>query len=152
MAVITAQLLFVGGMLVLGAIEGHGYSASRHDMSDLGALTAHHATASRLIVGIAGAVTVRVRQQTQVVRRLAVVVVSPDQVGQAQCNHGLPQAVLHRLAKAKVSGVRQGRHEFGDPDPSRVGPYRHDSSLGYFLPRRNSEVAVVMLGKGCLRS
>jgi hypothetical protein len=57
-AVIAAQLLFVGGMLVLGAIEGHGYSAGRHDISDLGALTAHHATAARLIVGIAGAVTI----------------------------------------------------------------------------------------------
>ena len=57
-AVIAAQLLFLGGMLVLGAIEGHGYSAGRHDISDLGALTAHHATAARLIVGIAGAVTI----------------------------------------------------------------------------------------------
>jgi hypothetical protein len=57
-AVIAAQLLFVGGTLVLGAIEGHGYSAGRHDISDLGALTAHHATAARLIVGIAGAVTI----------------------------------------------------------------------------------------------
>jgi Protein of unknown function (DUF998) len=57
-AVIAAQLLFVGGMLVLGAIEGDGYSAGRHDISDLGALTAQHATAARLIVGIAGAVTI----------------------------------------------------------------------------------------------
>jgi hypothetical membrane protein len=56
--VIAAQLLFVGGMLVLGAIEGHGYSAGRHDISDLGALTAQHATAERLIVGIAGAATI----------------------------------------------------------------------------------------------
>ena len=57
-AVIAAQLLFVGGMLVLGAIEGHGYSAGRHDVSDLGALTAQHATAYRLLVGIAGATTI----------------------------------------------------------------------------------------------
>jgi hypothetical membrane protein len=57
-AVIAAQLLFVGGMLVLGAIEGYGYSAGRHDVSDLGALTAQHATAARLIVGIAGATTI----------------------------------------------------------------------------------------------
>jgi hypothetical protein len=57
-AVIAAQLLLVGGMLILGAIEGHGDSAGRHDISDLGALTAHHATAERLIVGIAGAVTI----------------------------------------------------------------------------------------------
>jgi hypothetical protein len=57
-AAIAAQVLFVGGWLVLGAIEGHGYSAGRHDISDLGALTAHHATASRLTEGIAGAVTI----------------------------------------------------------------------------------------------
>jgi Protein of unknown function (DUF998) len=57
-AVIAVQLLFVGGILILGAIEGHGYSAGRHDISDLGALTAHHATIERLIVGIAGAVTI----------------------------------------------------------------------------------------------
>jgi hypothetical protein len=57
-AVIAAQLVFVGGMLVLGAIEGRGYSAGRHDISDLGALTAQHATAARLIVGITGAVTI----------------------------------------------------------------------------------------------
>lgn len=57
-AVIAAQLLFVGGMLLLGVIEGHGYSAGRHDISDLGALTAQHATATRLIVGIAGATTI----------------------------------------------------------------------------------------------
>ena len=57
-AAIAAQVLFVGGWLVLGAVEGHGYSAGRHDISDLGALTAHHATASRLTEGIAGAVTI----------------------------------------------------------------------------------------------
>jgi len=57
-AAIAAQLLFVGGWLVLGAIEGHGYSAAGHDISDLGALTAHYATASRLTEGVAGAVTI----------------------------------------------------------------------------------------------
>ncbi|WP_427894520.1 DUF998 domain-containing protein [Kribbella sp. GL6] len=56
--VIAAQLLFVGGWLVLGATEGRGYSAARHDISDLGALTAQHATAYRLTVGIAGFVTI----------------------------------------------------------------------------------------------
>jgi hypothetical protein len=57
-ATIAAQVLFIGSWLVLGAIEGHGYSAGRHDISDLGALTAHHATASRVTEGIAGAVTI----------------------------------------------------------------------------------------------
>jgi len=57
-AAIAAQLLFVGGWLVIGQIEGHGYSPGRHDISDLGALTAHHATADRLTEGIAGALTI----------------------------------------------------------------------------------------------
>ena len=43
-AAVAAQVLFVGGWLIGGAIEGHGYSAGRHDISDLTALTAHHAT------------------------------------------------------------------------------------------------------------
>jgi hypothetical protein len=53
-----AQVLFVLGFLVLGAIEGHGYSAARHDISDLGALTAHHATAWAVVLGVSGALTV----------------------------------------------------------------------------------------------
>lgn len=57
-AAIAGQLLFVVGWLVLGMVEGHGYSAGRHDISDLGALTAHHATANRLTVGIAGALAI----------------------------------------------------------------------------------------------
>jgi hypothetical protein len=57
-AAIAAQVLFIAGWVVVGAAEGHGYSAGRHDVSDLGALTAHHATASRLTEGIAGAVTI----------------------------------------------------------------------------------------------
>ena len=57
-AAIAAQVLFIAGWLVVGAAEGHGYSAGQHDVSDLGALTAHHATASRLTEGIAGAVTI----------------------------------------------------------------------------------------------
>lgn len=57
-AAIGAQVLFVAGLLVIGAAEGHGYSAGRHDVSDLGALTAHHATVARLTEGIAGAVTI----------------------------------------------------------------------------------------------
>jgi hypothetical protein len=57
-AAIAAQLLFASGWLVLGAVEGHGYSSGRHDISDLGALTANHATAARLTEGIAGAITI----------------------------------------------------------------------------------------------
>lgn len=54
---IAAQALFIGGWLLLGALEGHGYSAGRHDVSDLGALTAHHAAAMLTAEGIAGALT-----------------------------------------------------------------------------------------------
>jgi hypothetical protein len=57
-AAIAAQLLFIGAFLVVGATEGHGYDAMRHDISDLGALTAHHAGVFRLLVGLAGAVTI----------------------------------------------------------------------------------------------
>jgi hypothetical protein len=55
---IAAQVVFVGGWLVLGAVEGDGYSPGRHDISDLGALTARHATLDRLTLGISGAVTI----------------------------------------------------------------------------------------------
>lgn len=57
-AAIAAQLLFIGTFLVVGATEGHGYDAMRHDISDLGALTAHHAGVFRLLVGLAGAITI----------------------------------------------------------------------------------------------
>jgi hypothetical membrane protein len=57
---VVGQLVFVGGWLVLGVVEGHGYSAMRHDISDLGALTAHHATAARLTLFVSGALTVGV--------------------------------------------------------------------------------------------
>ncbi|MFC6156584.1 DUF998 domain-containing protein [Kribbella jiaozuonensis] len=57
-ATIVAQGVFIVGTLVGGAIEGHGYNAARHDISDLAALTAHHATLARLSLGIAGVLTI----------------------------------------------------------------------------------------------
>jgi hypothetical protein len=57
LAAIGAQVLFVGGFFVIGALEGHGYSVGRHDISDLAALTAHHAAAMLVIQGVAGALT-----------------------------------------------------------------------------------------------
>ncbi|WP_328998855.1 DUF998 domain-containing protein [Kribbella sp. NBC_00709] len=57
-ATIAAQGVFVAGTAVGGLIEGHGYDAGRHDISDLAALTAHHATLARLSLGIAGAFTI----------------------------------------------------------------------------------------------
>ena len=56
-AAIAAQVLFVGGWLIGGAIEGHGYSAGRHDISDLTALTAHHPTFNRVTLLVSGLLT-----------------------------------------------------------------------------------------------
>jgi hypothetical membrane protein len=57
-AAIVGQLVFVGGWLVLGLLEGRGYAPGRHDISDLGALTAQHATIDRLTLFVSGAVTI----------------------------------------------------------------------------------------------
>jgi len=54
---VVAHVLFVGGWLLAGAIEGHGYSVGRHDISDLAALTAHHAWLPRTTAGLGGALT-----------------------------------------------------------------------------------------------
>ncbi len=56
-AAIAGQLLFVGGWLIGGALEGHGYAAGRHDISDLTALTAHHATFNRGTLLVSGLLT-----------------------------------------------------------------------------------------------
>jgi hypothetical protein len=56
-AAVAAQVLFVGGWLIGGAIEGHGYSAGRHDISDLAALSAHHATFNRATLLVSGLFT-----------------------------------------------------------------------------------------------
>jgi hypothetical protein len=53
-AAIAAQVLFVGGWLIGGAVEGHGYSAGRHDLT---ALTAHHATFNRATLLVSGLLT-----------------------------------------------------------------------------------------------
>ena len=57
-ATVLAQLLFVGGWLGIGVLEGHGYRPMRHDISDLAALTAHYATADRVTLAIAGSLTI----------------------------------------------------------------------------------------------
>src|SRR5438445_643040 len=54
---IAGQIVFVGGWLILGAIEGHGFSAGRHDISDLGALTAHYAGLDRVTLAVSGVLT-----------------------------------------------------------------------------------------------
>lgn len=57
-AAILGQLVFVGGWLVVGAIEGHGYDALHDDISDLAAQTAHYATADRTTLAISGSLTI----------------------------------------------------------------------------------------------
>jgi len=57
LAAIAGQIVFIVGWIVGGAIEGHGYSFARHDISDLGALTAHHAPLYFAICAIGGLAT-----------------------------------------------------------------------------------------------
>ncbi|HVT77649.1 MAG TPA: DUF998 domain-containing protein [Acidimicrobiales bacterium] len=52
--VVVGQIVFVVGWIVGGAIEGHGYSFARHDVSDLGALTAQHPALYLAICAIGG--------------------------------------------------------------------------------------------------
>ena len=44
---IAGVAVFLFGWIVAEALEGHGYSVARHDISDLGALTAHYPTLIR---------------------------------------------------------------------------------------------------------
>jgi hypothetical protein len=55
---IAGQALFIGGWLVVGAIEGRGYSFARDDISDLSALTARYPWADLATVGISGVLTI----------------------------------------------------------------------------------------------
>jgi hypothetical protein len=54
LAASAGQIVFVLGWILGGALEGHGYSLARHDISDLGALTAHHAPLYFAICAIGG--------------------------------------------------------------------------------------------------
>ena len=54
---IGGQVLFVAGWFLLGLIEGGGYSAGRHDVSDLSALGADHAAVMLVVTGVSGALT-----------------------------------------------------------------------------------------------
>lgn len=57
-AAVLAQLVFVGGWLVIGVLEDRGYQPMRHDISDLAALTARYATADRVTLALAGSLTI----------------------------------------------------------------------------------------------
>jgi uncharacterized protein DUF998 len=56
--VIAAMVIFNAGWLLAGALERHGYSPARHDVSDLTAITAHHAWVMFAAQGIAAAATI----------------------------------------------------------------------------------------------
>ena len=71
----AAQVLFVCAWLVAGLTEGAGYSAGRHDISDLGALTARHPWPFILAVGLAGALLL-----TRVLRTLLFAVGTTDPI------------------------------------------------------------------------
>jgi hypothetical protein len=51
---IVGLVVFCAGWIVAEAIEGHGYSVARHDISDLGALTAHYPTLIRATDAVGG--------------------------------------------------------------------------------------------------
>jgi Protein of unknown function (DUF998) len=55
---IVAQVLFVVGWVVIGALEGRGYSPGRHDISDLSALTARYPWVILAVEGVAGVLTI----------------------------------------------------------------------------------------------
>ena len=55
---IFGHVVFTAGWLLAGALEGHGYSAARHDTSDLAAATAHYAPLVLITQAIAGVLTV----------------------------------------------------------------------------------------------
>jgi len=55
---IVSQVVFVAGFVVVGAMEGHGYSPVADNISDLSALTAHHAGLLLVTQGAAGALTI----------------------------------------------------------------------------------------------
>ncbi len=61
-------------------------------------------------------VAVGVDHQALVVGRLPLRLTGADQVGQAERDHGLTDAVRHRLAEPEVGRVREGRHQFRDAD------------------------------------
>ena len=55
---VVGQVLFVVGWLLAGAIEGHGYSVVRDDISDLTAMTAQHDWVMRSTQGLAAVLTI----------------------------------------------------------------------------------------------
>ena len=58
LAVVPAQLLFVGALFVAQVVQRDGYKPSRYDISDLGALTADHPWVLLVPEAVAGVVTV----------------------------------------------------------------------------------------------
>ena len=57
-SVLVVQILFTIGWVVAGFLQGDGYSAARHDISDLGAKTSLLPWVWMVPMGITGAVTI----------------------------------------------------------------------------------------------
>jgi hypothetical protein len=55
---IAGQIVFAGGWLIGGAIEGDGYSHMKHEISDLGALTANNPLLAQTTLFLSGLATV----------------------------------------------------------------------------------------------
>ena len=87
------------------------------------------AVPSRLLGGIG--VAVAVDQHAQVVRRFSILLAGSGEIRQPKRHHRVAHAVLHRLAKAQVRGVRQCRDELGDADLTNMG---HGPSLLRSVP------------------
>src|SRR3954465_10551281 len=54
---IVGQIVFVGGWVILGALEGHGYRWTRDYISDLGAPTAQHVVLNAITLAVCGVTT-----------------------------------------------------------------------------------------------
>jgi hypothetical protein len=87
-----------------------------------------------LLVGVG--VTVDVGEQARVISRHTVALNHADAVGDPQRDNRLAQAVLHRLAAAKVSGQGQRRHELCEPYAPPIHDCRHRPSLDLPTSRR----------------
>ena len=85
----------------------------------------------RLLVRVR--VAVDMPEQPRVVGRNDVRLACPDPVGETQCDHGLLEGVLHRLAQTQVGGQRQGRHQLGQTN-RRGGADRHRGTLAPARP------------------
>jgi hypothetical protein len=84
-------------------------------------------------------VAVDIGEQPGVVGRDAVGLANADSLADAQGDHRLAQAVLHRLATTEIGGEGKGRHELREPDTAPVATTGHRGSLDLIIPPRVAE-------------